>query len=191
VAQGGAVNALAQVVLKLTCPGVPDFYQGSELWDFSLVDPDNRRPVDFARRQQGLASLDAAAPGELLAHWCDGRIKMFTIHCLLEFRRRHPALFARGTYTGLAAQGTFAEKVIAFERRHEGEALVVIVPRQATGLGFPPIGAAWQDTALTLPMAGPWEDLCTGREHAEALLPLAAAFAELPFAVLALKNAPA
>src|SRR4029077_12077275 len=89
IAEIGAINSLAQTVLKLTCPGVPDFYQGCELWDFSLVDPDNRRPVDYGLRQQRLDALEAT-PEEMLEHWRDGRIKLWVIHTLLKLRREQP-----------------------------------------------------------------------------------------------------
>ena len=96
IARLGAINSLAQVVLKLTAPGVPDIYQGNEIWDFSLVDPDNRRPVDYAHRRKLLDSLDGVTPEELLQNWADGRIKLFVTQRLLRFRRDHPALFQQG-----------------------------------------------------------------------------------------------
>ncbi|HZJ16967.1 MAG TPA: malto-oligosyltrehalose synthase [Chthoniobacteraceae bacterium] len=184
IAQLGAVNSLAQTVLKLTCPGVPDIYQGTELWDFSLVDPDNRRPVDFTLRRQCLETITDASPRELLEHWRDGRIKMFIIQRLLALRGEEPALFANASYAGLHAQGPFAEHVISFERRQKGAAIVVIAPRHTACLGFPPIGDAWGDTQLVLPRASHWRDVFTNRAHTEAKLALASAFADLPFAVL-------
>ena len=101
VARIGAINSLAQTLLKLTAPGVPDIYQGNEIWDFSLVDPDNRRPVDYAQRREMLDSLDKATPENLLGRWQDGRIKLFLTQRLLVFRRENPALFAHGSYTPL------------------------------------------------------------------------------------------
>ncbi|MFN7135631.1 MAG: malto-oligosyltrehalose synthase, partial [Myxococcales bacterium] len=105
IARPGAFNGLSQVVLKLTCPGVPDTYQGNELWDYSLVDPDNRRPVDFEKRQALLASLDEAAAedrrglcNELMASWTDGRVKLYVTAELLRLRRRLPQLFMQGSY---------------------------------------------------------------------------------------------
>ncbi|GEP45084.1 maltooligosyl trehalose synthase [Brevifollis gellanilyticus] len=184
LAQLGMVNSLTQTVLKLTCPGVPDIYQGSELWDFSLVDPDNRRPVDYEKRQQALDGIAHATPGEMLEHWQDGRIKMFIIHSLLTLRRARPELFAKGGYTGLAATGIWTDKVVAFERRIEGSSMVVIVPRHVSELGWPPLGQAWHDTQLSLATAAPWRDVFTGREHAGAAVSLSELFAELPFAVL-------
>ncbi len=189
ITQQGAINSLTQTVLKLTCPGVPDLYQGSELWDFSLVDPDNRRPVDFALRQQRLEGLDQARPHVLLEHWHDGRIKMFAIHRLLQLRRKLPRLFFRGTYTALAVQGTHADKVIAFERREGDEALLVIVPRHTAALGFPPVGAVWEDTAVQAPITlTGGRDIFTGREHTGQHLALGDILAELPFAALTLQQ---
>jgi (1->4)-alpha-D-glucan 1-alpha-D-glucosylmutase len=186
VAKFGAVNSLAQTVLKLTSPGVPDFYQGSEIWDFSLVDPDNRRPVDYREREATLAALVEVDPRELLEHWADGRIKMFAIHRLLKLRRAHAALFAEGAYRPLAASGAFADKVVAFERRHEGRAVVVIVPRLTVELGFPPVGDVWGDTAIEMPeSSGVWRDVYTSGEVENGPRPISKLLATLPFAVLA------
>jgi (1->4)-alpha-D-glucan 1-alpha-D-glucosylmutase len=187
IAELGAVNSLAQTVLKLTTPGVPDLYQGTEMWDFSLVDPDNRRPVDYAARQQSLESLPSAAPGDLLAHWRDGRIKLFLIRTLLQLRRMHPVLFSSGGYESLAASGQHADKCLAFHRSISEAGMVVIVPRLTRSLGFPPVGDCWQDTVLNLPeaTAGGWRDVFTGMDVAGVeAVPVADLFAELPFAVL-------
>ncbi len=184
LAQIGAVNSLTQTVLKLTCPGVPDFYQGSELWDFSLVDPDNRRPVDFELREQRLKNIAGISPRELLESWRDGRIKMFAIHRLLALRRERPELFASGTYTAVTVHGSFGDHVVAFERRSAEAAMLVIVPRHTAALGFPPIGEAWAQTHLALPMDARWRDVFSGREHAGDLLAISEVFADLPFAVL-------
>jgi (1->4)-alpha-D-glucan 1-alpha-D-glucosylmutase len=189
IAQFGAVNSLTQTVLKLTCPGVPDFYQGNELWDFSLVDPDNRRPVDFPLRQQRLAELENVAPRVLLDHWRDGRIKLLAIHRLLTLRRELPALFASGGYTGIPAEGAFADKVVAFERHDKSATLIVMVPRHAVALGFPPLGAVWEDTHLALSAAAAvYRDLFTGREFEGPHLALSEILSDLPFAVLRLQH---
>jgi (1->4)-alpha-D-glucan 1-alpha-D-glucosylmutase len=186
VARHGAVNSLAQTVLKLTCPGVPDIYQGTELWDFSLVDPDNRRPVDFAMRQQRLDAIENAKPAELLEHWRDGRIKLWVIHRLLSLRRQHQALFAKGSYAGISVQGMFAEKLVAFERRSGNSAMLVVVPRHTAALGFPPLGAVWKDTQLPSAPATStvWRDVFTGRQHEGAPLQAGDLLATLPFTVL-------
>src|SRR5205085_6790112 len=138
IARLGAINSLAQVVLKLTVPGVPDIYQGNEIWDFSLVDPDNRRPVDYQRRGEMLASLTGATPAELLQQWPDGRIKLFLTQRLLRFRRDHPALFQQGKYLPLSVGGTFADSCVAFVREYEGAWIAVVVPRVSSRVGFPP-----------------------------------------------------
>jgi (1->4)-alpha-D-glucan 1-alpha-D-glucosylmutase len=148
VAPAGIRNSLAQTALRLTLPGVPDLYQGTEFWDFSLVDPDNRRPIDFKARANALA--DGADLALLLKDWDDGRIKQALIARLLGFRRRHAALFAEGSYEPLAVSGEKAEHLIAFRRSHGGEALIVVVPRLAAGLGTA-VGAAWRDTRIALP----------------------------------------
>jgi (1->4)-alpha-D-glucan 1-alpha-D-glucosylmutase len=165
LAQLGAVNSLSQLLIKLTAPGVPDFYRGNEMWDFSLVDPDNRRPVDFEHRRRLLAEMPQANPAELLAQWRDGRIKLFVIQRLLQYRRDHFDLFARGAYTPVQVKGAFAESIFAFTRSRENSTLLVVAPRLTGRVGFPPVGAAWQDTALDFQATGPLRDLFTGRPY--------------------------
>ncbi|WP_395014702.1 malto-oligosyltrehalose synthase [Dongia sp.] len=145
IAPAGIRNSLAQTVLRLTMPGVPDLYQGTEFWDFSLVDPDNRRPVDFAVRASGLA--EGADLALLLKEWRDGRIKQAVIARLLAFRRRHAALFAEGSYEPLAVSGERADRLIAFARRRSGEALIVVVPRLTAGLETT-VGPVWSGTRV-------------------------------------------
>jgi len=123
----GALNSLSQLVLKLTLPGVPDFFQGTELWDFSLVDPDNRRPVDFDLRR-GMLNKTESWP-ELVEHWRDGRIKAALMRRLLEIRRQFPALFRDGDYAPLSFEGSDADRVIGFARSHKRQRLVVAVGR--------------------------------------------------------------
>ncbi len=149
VAQLGAMNSLAQTVVKCTAPGVPDFYQGTEIWDFSLVDPDNRRPVDYSARQRLLESLARAGPRELLSEWRTGRIKLFLIQRLLTFRAENLSLFQKGSYTELVVIGEKPNHVVAFERRHGAQSLVVAVPRLTHSLGPWPVGDAWGKTFLT------------------------------------------
>jgi (1->4)-alpha-D-glucan 1-alpha-D-glucosylmutase len=165
VSQIGMVNSLSQTVLKLTVPGVPDIYQGEEMWDFSLVDPDNRRPVDYEARIRNAASLSAEqpSPSDLLKHWRDGRIKLHVIQQLLRFRRDNPAIFRRGNYSGIGSEGKHAECCVAFRRVYKKRAIVVVVPRLSSRVGSPPIGAAWGDTRLTIPgAAGEAVNLFTG-----------------------------
>ncbi len=189
VAQIGLCNSLTQLVLKLTVPGVPDIYQGCDLWDYSLVDPDNRRPVDYALRRKMLASLKGAAPRELLDRWTDGRIKLFMTRALLRYRADHAELFAHGDYRALKVTGRFAENAVAFAREHEGKSVLVIVPRLSSHLGKSPTGEAWQNTEVTLDdeyAAGSWRELFTGQKITSGTygLPLAELFAEFPWAIL-------
>ncbi len=152
----GAINSLTQTLLKLTCPGVPDIYQGQEMFDFSLVDPDNRRPVDFKLRQGVLDSLHQQESvgffSRLLQHYEDGRIKLWLTEKLLNLRRRHRPLFSRGNYIPLPASGGKEEHVIAFARSYGAEFIIVAAPRFAyslmRGSETPPIGHAWNDTSL-------------------------------------------
>jgi (1->4)-alpha-D-glucan 1-alpha-D-glucosylmutase len=147
----GAINSLSQTLLKLTSPGVPDLYQGTEIWDYSLVDPDNRRPVDYNLRRELMKSVAGATPGDLMQTWPDGRIKMFLTKQILGLRREHSDLFERGEYIPLYASGTFAECCVSFVRRVNDDWIVVIAPRLSSRIGFPPIGDRWQDTAIPLP----------------------------------------
>ncbi len=151
IAPAGAVNGLAQCLLKLTVPGVPDLYQGTDLWDFSLVDPDNRRPVDFAARAR---MKDVALP-ELTKSWRDGRIKQALIRRTLALRRRAPGLFAEGSYRPVEVEGRSRESVVAFIRQAGDDWLLVAVPRLALqaiakegDLAFRP--DAWSQTSLGL-----------------------------------------
>ena len=155
IARLGAINSLTQTLLKLTSPGVPDVYQGNEIWDYSLVDPDNRRRVDYNRRREMLETLSTATPHELIQTWPDGRIKMFLTQRVLRFHREHADLFQHGEYLPLRASGTFAECCVSFTRQLADKWIVVIVPRLSSRVGFPPIGEAWKDTAIELPEALP------------------------------------
>ncbi len=179
VAFYGFLNALAQVVLKATAPGTPDFYQGSELWDFSLVDPDNRRPVDYQHRAAMLKKLKSVSIDTLLRRWHDGRIKMFVTWKLLELRARHMDLFRDGTYEPLDA----SPNVCAFVRRYRDDAVLVAVPRFIVSFVKPgtfPIGDVWGDASLGV--SGRWRDLFTGDEHEGT--EVQKIFARFPVAVL-------
>ncbi len=189
IARLGAINSLTQTLLKLTSPGVPDIYQGNEIWDYSLVDPDNRRPVDYKRRRELLEALPAATPDELIRSWPDGRIKMFLTQRVLQFRRKHADLFHRGKYLPLGANGTFAECCVSFVRELAGKWIVVVVPRLSSRIGFPPTGERWKDTTLefpeTLSLDGA-HDLFTCRpiHHRGRKVLISDAMSILPFAVI-------
>jgi (1->4)-alpha-D-glucan 1-alpha-D-glucosylmutase len=178
----GCLNSLGQVVLKATAPGAPDFHQGTELWDFSLVDPDNRRPVDFQVRSTMLKKLQSTVSVDtLLRRWQDGRIKMFVTWRLLQLRTRHVDLFRDGTYEPVDA----GPHLCAFVRRHERDAVLVAVPRLIAGLVKPgrlPLGEVWGGTAL--PVSGNWRNLFTGEEHGGTELSLRDLFARFPIAVV-------
>ena len=168
VAHAGMVNSLAQLTLKLASPGVPDFYQGNELWDFSLVDPDNRRPIDFIARRQLLEELfplittveeggmGGAQFSDLLASWQDGRIKLFITAAGLRFRRCHPEVVLDGDYLPLQPEGPAASHLVALARRHASGTLIAAVPRLVASLtadAHPlPLGdEAWSSTRIQLP----------------------------------------
>ena len=131
IAPAGAVNGLAQALLRCTAPGMPDLYQGAEGWDFSLVDPDNRRPVDYGWRRTALET--ASHWPELLASWRDGRVKQRVIAAVLDLRRRRPEVFAHGAYQPIEVEGPGAEQAIAFVRRHQDRAALVCVPLRCSG----------------------------------------------------------
>jgi (1->4)-alpha-D-glucan 1-alpha-D-glucosylmutase len=155
LAPSGALNSLAQALLRMTTPGVPDLYQGNEFWDFSLVDPDNRRPVHFAARRTALEHPRAVA--ELIHHWRGGQLKQWLVQRTLNLRAAHAQLFARGAYLPLQVVGSQAARILAFARHLDGERFaIVVLPRLAAGLldgkTTPLIpDDAWGDTQLLLP----------------------------------------
>jgi (1->4)-alpha-D-glucan 1-alpha-D-glucosylmutase len=162
LARFGLLNGLSQAVCKLTAPGVPDIYQGNELWDFSLVDPDNRRPVDYDKRRSMLAQMrqastpDAAWVRTLVNDLSDGRCKLYLTWRILQFRREHEQLFRRGEYLPLRMSGEHASNLCAFARRHEGEMIVTIAPRLYLRLlgdrELSPLGEeVWENAAVELP----------------------------------------
>jgi (1->4)-alpha-D-glucan 1-alpha-D-glucosylmutase len=172
----GQVNSLAQTLLKLTVPGVPDLYQGSELSDLSLVDPDNRRPVDFATRAAALSGLDDLAPEAILAHAGEGLPKIWVIRQALGLRRRRPAAFGpEGDYRPLWAAGERADHLVACLR---GGTVAVAVPRLVLGLA-----GAWGDTAVELPSGG-WRNLLDGGTFMGGRVAAAALLGRFPVALL-------
>ncbi|MCG2711989.1 MAG: malto-oligosyltrehalose synthase [Candidatus Omnitrophica bacterium] len=161
VAYFGIFNSLAQTLIKITAPGVPDFYQGSEFWNLSLVDPDNRREVDFLTRCQALAYIEAkereSLPQlvkELMESKEDGRIKLFLIYRALRSRTAHKELFQAGSYQGLDSGGKYKENIIAFARQYNDQWAITVVPRFLSLFikeGDSPLGEAWDDTYISLP----------------------------------------
>ncbi|HEX3631105.1 MAG TPA: malto-oligosyltrehalose synthase [Casimicrobiaceae bacterium] len=209
VARCGLYNSLAQTVLKLTSPGVPDIYQGNELWDYSLVDPDNRRPVDYARRRALLQEIKRsfgsdgphqAQAREMFGAIDDGRLKLYATWRALALRMRRPELFERGRYVALPVAGAHAAHICAFARVHEGGSTLTVVPRLLLDLtartARPPLGAIWADTRIVLPSRTTYRDVLTGaiRQSSPAAkgarLAVAALFETLPVALLESTPAP-
>jgi (1->4)-alpha-D-glucan 1-alpha-D-glucosylmutase len=189
VARLGALNSLSQLTLKLTMPGVPDFYQGSEFWDLSFVDPDNRRPVDFAARARALTQVTTPTDWAKLADsWEDGAIKLALTNELLRIRRQYQQLFNTGEYRPVVVNGPHADHVITFSRTHAGDAIIVAVGRRFAQL---------TDGGRQWPRASDWKaelDL-KGFDQIEMLEPgsapasfdrgqLSALFATIPVAIL-------
>jgi len=180
VATAGLFNSLSQLVLKLTSPGVPDIYQGCELWDFSLVDPDNRRPVDFTLRAHLLDEIEQRFQGlqgpalcravrALLDRPSDPRTKLYVVWCLLRFRMRHQQWFRRSIYHPLATSGPREQNLCAFAREANGHLLITVVPRYSWLLCAGPevpIGAEiWRGTRFCIPSGfDPLRNLFTGEE---------------------------
>ena len=203
ISYAGMINGLGQALMKITCPGVPDFYQGSELWNRNLVDPDNRGAVDFQKRTSALQSLLETATiesseifSELQTQWPDGRIKLFTIWKALGCRRSHPELFREGDFIPLPAAGEKSEHIISFLRRRGEEQAIVAIPRWIGGLRDCKNAAAcetfWKDTTLQVPPthAKPWRNVFTGRTigngdstHESAVM-ATELFADFPVALL-------
>ncbi|MGF6572275.1 (1-_4)-alpha-D-glucan 1-alpha-D-glucosylmutase [Paraburkholderia sp. GAS333] len=193
IGRAGALNSLQQTVLRLASPGIPDLYQGTELWDFSLVDPDNRRPVDFAKRE---ALLVQTPPSEFLSTWHDGRVKLAVVQRVLALREHLPELLSQSTYLPLTVRGTHASSVIAFARRHGNAWAVVVASRLAAGLlgdngELPLVDAAkWGDTAVEVPSdlssraLFDWLSPAAPKVDENGLLYLRDALAAMPIAVL-------
>ncbi|HEX2555979.1 MAG TPA: malto-oligosyltrehalose synthase [Microvirga sp.] len=182
----GMLNGLARTALKATLPGIPDVYQGTEFWDFSLVDPDNRRPVDYEARVRALEGGETLP--RLLERWHDGRVKQALLVRLLADRAETPSLYADGAYQPLEASGEKARHVLAFQRSCGPASLVVVVPRLVATLvdgEALPLGPAWGDTALSLP-PGRWRNILTGGSVGAGGggCPLGELFADFPIAIL-------
>jgi (1->4)-alpha-D-glucan 1-alpha-D-glucosylmutase len=176
----GRITSLAQTLLKITAPGVPDFYQGTELWDLSLVDPDNRRPVDYAERRRLLAACEGLTAAEALARMDEGLPKLWLIRRALCARRSRAQAFGRGEpgrYRALRAEGARADRVVAFSR---GGQAITVVPRLVLRLKD-----RWEDTALALP-PGRWRNELTG-EMRQGRVPVAELLSQFPVALLLLQ----
>lgn len=188
----GAVNGLAQTILRLTTPGVPDLYQGTEFWDMSLVDPDNRAPVDHGPR---IAALDELVnPAELLPTWRDGRVKQAVIARILSFRAAYSTLFAEGGYEPLKIEGPLAEHVIAFARHQRDEVAIAVATRLAARLVesdlplVPP--TRWEGTMICVPTDGTLDNAVSGTKVTahNGRLAVSDALPQLPGALLGLKQ---
>jgi (1->4)-alpha-D-glucan 1-alpha-D-glucosylmutase len=202
IAPAAATNSLAMIVLKCIAPGVPDFYQGTELWDYSLTDPDNRRPVDFAVRRSLLERLPSddtpsakrrSAARQLLAHWPSGALKLYVTRELLALRRDHQDLFARGAYEVVDVSGPRARHVVAVARRGDSQEILAVAPRQALSIArpgnFPAGHTVWgENTVLRLASDAPTEyrNVFTGAslKASRGRLEVAECLLEFPVAVL-------
>ncbi|HUK40873.1 MAG TPA: malto-oligosyltrehalose synthase [Candidatus Acidoferrales bacterium] len=202
VAFCGVLNSLAQTLLKITSSGVPDFYQGTDLWELSFVDPDNRRPVDFARRRALLEELQRQRSSDrtglvrdLLARWEDGKIKLYLISSALNFRRSHSWLFQQGSYLPLSVSESRKDNLCAFARNSESDWSIVLAPRFTAPLVEPetwPLREFWRGNTVILPAGAPrrWLNIFTGEEvvvsgtDREKLLDLSSALGTFPVALL-------
>jgi (1->4)-alpha-D-glucan 1-alpha-D-glucosylmutase len=194
----GQLNGMVQALLKLTVPGVPDIYQGCELWDLSMVDPDNRRPVDYGLRRRLLGRFQGQALPADPAAWRDGAVKQAVMARALDLRHRHPDLFAQGAYRPLTVRGPRAGHVVAFARNWGDHQAVVVAPVQTArlwpeDLGQAPVGAVWRGCYVEAPRRGAparFRDLLGGREievverRGGQVLPLPELFATFPLALL-------
>ncbi|MDK2821686.1 MAG: (1-_4)-alpha-D-glucan 1-alpha-D-glucosylmutase [Clostridia bacterium] len=181
----GALNSLSQLLLKITSPGIPDFYQGTELWNFSLVDPDNRRPIDFEKHNELLTKLlekeknigELALTQELLSNWKNGEVKLYLTYKALNFRKNSEKIFKEGEYIPVKVQGTYEEHICSFLRKLENNWVLIVVPRLMVGLQEEMFNQVqintltlkkinWKETSLLLPEEVPekWYNIFTGEE---------------------------
>ncbi|MBA2369537.1 MAG: malto-oligosyltrehalose synthase [Candidatus Protochlamydia sp.] len=192
IIKAGLLNSLSQLVIKVMSPGIPDFYQGSELWEFTLVDPDNRHPVDYSVRQKFLSSLETSNEDRsflaqnLFNHPESGLIKLYITKELLNLRRKHPSLFCQGDYRGIECIGKKSQHIVAFSRSYIDEALICITSRFFRHFTSP-LGDAWEDASILLPkeMEGEYFDVLTGQvQQIESKTPLSKVLNVLHAAVL-------
>jgi (1->4)-alpha-D-glucan 1-alpha-D-glucosylmutase len=204
----GMFNSVSQILLKITAPGIPDFYQGTEIWDFSLVDPDNRRPVDFDRRKEMLAGLKKkmamAGPSlaelarDLVQEWKEGSIKLYVTFQALNYRKENPALFKEGSYIPLMGDGDLGEHLCAFARQRAEDVMLTIIPRFLAHLirspDEMPFGkSVWRDSRVIIPeeiREDLFYNIFTGEliktveQNGQRGLPLGEVFAHFPVAML-------
>lgn len=205
ISQYGMYNSLSQTLLKITSPGIPDFYNGTEIWDFSLVDPDNRRPVDYdirmrmldeLRRQESEIPLRQLAR-ELTDHRENGKVKLYLIYKALNYRKQNREIFEKGEYIPLTVTGDKNYNICAFARRNGSKNIIIIAPRFFTKLIpqpdiLPLDETVWKDTAVVMPFAGTGvkyrniftDETVTTREHEGAILPLSEVFTNFPVALM-------
>ena len=179
----GALNSLSQITLKATMPGVPDFYQGTESWDLSLVDPDNRRPVDFAARAELLTALEAPDWEALAQSWRDGRLKFAWTRHLLRLRNELPEVFTSGDYQPLTVSGPHRDHVITFARRHGREAIIVAVAKS-----FAPFTQGGRHWPRAEAFEGEIDLTGYALPGGDSRIQLSTLFARLPVAVLKAKT---
>jgi len=201
VAYFGMINGLSQTLLKIAAPGVPDFYQGSELWDLRLVDPDNRGPVDFDKRAADLDEIvKAGASGQiaqsLIERWPDGQIKLYLIWRALRFRQNHEEIFRDGDFLPLQVEGSYSRNIVAFARRHGEQWVLAAAPRWISQVPATrerkPTMFNWGDTRLVLPSGSPslWESILTSQqvpsfaEGSESYVKASDLFCDLPMALI-------
>jgi (1->4)-alpha-D-glucan 1-alpha-D-glucosylmutase len=201
IAYFGMINGLSQTLLKITVPGVPDFYQGSELWDLRLVDPDNRGPVDFDKRTAAMNEIvtgEAGGPSaqNLIKSWHDGRIKLYLIWKALQFRRSHEEIFRDGEFLPLQVEGRYSRNITAFARKHGSSWLVAAVPQWLSQVPVMPdrtkTGFNWEDTRLVLPSGSPslWNSILMSQqvpafsEQSNGYVNASDLFCDLPVALI-------
>ncbi|HEV7622335.1 MAG TPA: malto-oligosyltrehalose synthase, partial [Flavisolibacter sp.] len=195
IAEHGIINSLSQLVLKFTLPGVPDTYQGCELWDLSLVDPDNRRPVDYVKRAQWLDAMNGKEPVDLIKElWAEkfnGKIKLWLTNNLLKLRLREPNIFIDGTYIPLKAEGFYKENIFAFARKLQNKVYIIIVPLHTAIMcdeqGKQTEELDWKDTVVSLPAdtKPEWENIIVNRSYScTKNISIMEMLAEFPIAIL-------
>jgi (1->4)-alpha-D-glucan 1-alpha-D-glucosylmutase len=182
----GALNSLAQITLKTMMPGVPDFYQGTEFWDCSLVDPDNRRPVDFSARQSALIATESPDWDNLIEDWPDGRIKLAWTQVLLKMRHTLPDVFTYGEYEPIAVSGPDNGHIIAFTRHYKSDAVIVVVGRHLAK--FTEHGRVWPREPIDamLDLSGYADDFAAA-EMSKGMVPCGVLLTNFPAAVLRAK----